>query len=79
MGRKGMKERESVGSKRGRGRESDGEKAREKARGRGKERSRVNEACYFPAVWKIWLIRGCPNPQETLSPGEREIQTRPVA
>lgn len=35
-----------------------------------REGGREGEACYFTAVWKIWLTRGCPTLQETASPGE---------
>lgn len=56
---------------------------REKRRERGLERlnkgEREGEACYFTAVWKIWLTWGCPTLQETTSPGERERQTRAMA
>lgn len=40
---------------------------------------REGGACYFTAVWKIWLAWGCPTLQETASPGERERQTRAMA
>lgn len=54
-----------------------------KMRERGLERlskgTREGKACYFTAVWKIWLTWGCPTLQEMASPGERERQTRAIA
>lgn len=55
------------------------EKGREKGLERLNKGEREGEACYFTAVWKIWLTWGCPTLQETASPGERERQTRAMA
>lgn len=48
-------------------------------RDRMREGGRVGEACYFTAVWEIWLTRGCPTLQETSNSRERERQTRAMA